>query len=372
MWIHVPSTHLPSAPASAVSNLESRSPSHVLAGSVTSREKPTQPRFWLRAWKMGLFPRLQYGATLERSTLTHGVESFISSLQETHASPTARPESGLGSPTTDGFSTTPYASSRACGLVVSSERTCRGMQADNSRPSFLHWKEWATALRREFSQREKSAPGTSENDCSSWPTVATRDFRSPNSQDSQDSQDRRNEGSSRGQQLPNFVEHMWPTPWGSDGQKGGPNQRGSKGDLMLTSATHMWETPTKAVTDGSRLSRGGDRAGEMLLTGQAVSHSSPQDHQTQDGQASSMLTRYVRRQYLTLTSPRIASFARLRVWVKRVSRRRLNEHFVEWMHGWPIGWTDSERAVTGFQAWLQRSRIELSRLASKPENGDLW
>jgi hypothetical protein len=37
-----------------------------------------------------------------------------------------------------------------------------------------------------------------------WPTPAARDYRTPNSQDSQD---RRNAGSSRGQQLPNFVEH---------------------------------------------------------------------------------------------------------------------------------------------------------------------
>ncbi|KKN56899.1 hypothetical protein LCGC14_0567520 [marine sediment metagenome] len=37
---------------------------------------------------------------------------------------------------------------------------------------------------------------------------------------------------------------MWPTPRGSDGEKGGPNQRGSKGDLALPSAAVMWPTPT--------------------------------------------------------------------------------------------------------------------------------
>jgi hypothetical protein len=38
--------------------------------------------------------------------------------------------------------------------------------------------------------------------------------------------------------------------------------------------------------------------------------------------------------------------------------------------GWPIGWTAPGEPVTGFAAWLQRSRIALSQLtspASAPE-----
>ncbi|BAE50555.1 Site-specific DNA methylase [Paramagnetospirillum magneticum AMB-1] len=42
-----------------------------------------------------------------------------------------------------------------------------------------------------------------------WPTPAARDWRAPNSQDSQD---RRNTGTNRGQQLPNFVEHCLSPP----------------------------------------------------------------------------------------------------------------------------------------------------------------
>jgi hypothetical protein len=37
------------------------------------------------------------------------------------------------------------------------------------------------------------------------------------------------------------------------------------------------------------------------------------------------------------------------------SKKRLNPAFVEWMMGWPIGWTDCERAATeSFRSWLQR------------------
>ena len=35
----------------------------------------------------------------------------------------------------------------------------------------------------------------------------------------------------------------WPTPRGTDGTHGGPNQAGSKGDLMLPSAAAQWPTP---------------------------------------------------------------------------------------------------------------------------------
>lgn len=47
-----------------------------------------------------------------------------------------------------------------------------------------------------------------------------------------------------------------------------------------------------------------------------------------------------------------------------------NPRFFELTMGWPIGWTAPGEQVTGFAAWLQRSRIELSRLislASGPE-----
>jgi len=41
----------------------------------------------------------------------------------------------------------------------------------------------------------------------------------------------------------------WPTPRGTDGTKGGPNQAGSKGDLMLPSAAAQWPTPSASVAN---------------------------------------------------------------------------------------------------------------------------
>lgn len=96
-----------------------------------------------------------------------------------------------------------------------------------------------------------------------WPTPAQRDYRTPNSSDSQE---RRNEDSTRGQQLPNFVEHHWPTPTAMDSeQAGGRGATGTTRGPSLHRATDAWQTP---ATDSFR-SRSGDRKDEQGLDQQA-------------------------------------------------------------------------------------------------------
>lgn len=75
---------------------------------------------------------------------------------------------------------------------------------------------------------------------------------------------------------------MMPTPRASDGSKGGPNQRGSKGDLMLPSYVARFPTPTANRWDGLQ------SHGVNVVSGQ------------------------------------------------------LNPTWVEWLMGFPLGWTDLE------------------------------
>ncbi len=141
------------------------------------------------------------------------------------------------------------------------------------------------------------------HEVANWPTPAARDYRAPNSQDSQDSQDKRNEGSSRGQQLPNFVEHMWSTPAVADVQ-------------------------------GGRMTRSGERSNELLLNGQTAFLSGHLDPTTStDG------------------APR------------STSGLQLNPLFVEWLMGWPAGWTLFACSATELSRFKQRMRSALSRLA---------
>jgi hypothetical protein len=46
-----------------------------------------------------------------------------------------------------------------------------------------------------------------------------------------------------------------------------------------------------------------------------------------------------------------------------------NPRFFEWTMGWPIGWTGPEERVTGFSAWLRRSRGALSALTLPATDG---
>ena len=48
-------------------------------------------------------------------------------------------------------------------------------------------------------------------------------------------------------------------------------------------------------------------------------------------------------------------------------RRSLNPLFVEWLMGWPTGWTASAPAETGLSHWLQLMRGALSTLCSPRE-----
>lgn len=193
------------------------------------------------------------------------------------------------------------------------------MLTDRSAISSQHWKGWATALRSECSQRERSAQAKSGSASSSWPTLAARDYRSPNSQASQASQAKRNAASSRGQQLANFV--AWELP-------------------------KLWSTLTAAAAHGSQLTRGNERSNELLIGGQAICLSLHLGLTTlEDGESFSA----------TLLS--------------------LNPRFGELLQGWPIGWTALKPLETELSLWSRRARGLVLKLASQPAltaQPDLW
>jgi DNA (cytosine-5)-methyltransferase 1 len=115
---------------------------------------------------------------------------------------------------------------------------------------------------------------------------------------------------------------MLPTPRASDGDKGGPNQRGSKGDLTLPSAAVLLQTPSVADALGGHLTRGGDRAGEVLLPGQA------QDMAVGWGEYEAAIRRW----------EAVMGPAPSPVVPGPRGGPRLSPMFTEWMMGQPAGW----------------------------------
>lgn len=188
-------------------------------------------------------------------------------------------------------------------------------------------------------------------------------------------------------------------------------------DLRTAAAT--WETPSVAVTAGTRLTRGGDRSTELLLSGQAVAASEqwstpkasdgekggpnmrgskgdqplpaqaahwPTPLTADDGQK---VTKTAHQTALCNVAEAFHSHPGQPIPAGQTSspqRRRLNPLFVEWLMGWPEGLSGFDTAGTAschspqpspgcdcMDCWLTMQREHLSRLLTiePPAQGTL-
>lgn len=124
-----------------------------------------------------------------------------------------------------------------------------------------------------------------------FPTPASRDYRTPNKRSFQE-----RSGTTKGEQLQNFVEHCLgsppapPTPDGPPSSESAPTSR------------RLWPTPDTAASGGCKPTAGTDLETQKRPDGTKAQ---------------------VRLQHLT-----------------DQGKRRLNPRFVEWLMGLPIGWTE--------------------------------
>lgn len=162
----------------------------------------------------------------------------------------------------------------SAGLLLSSARTCRGTPTASSELSSRHWKGWATALRQEYSRRPELATPCDASDCSSWlsPMVGCYGTDSYNAAGNSDFSRKAMELGER------LIEEMWSAPRTITGGAESAERkkelgRENSGGGDLQAQVQQWEAPSVAVSDGTRMTRGGDRSDELLLTGQAVAAS---------------------------------------------------------------------------------------------------
>lgn len=321
MWI-LPSTCSPSAPAEEVSISESGWLFQLLERSAMWRSKPTPARSWERAWKRATWMRRLCGRISQTSTAVHGVASWISSLEATRANPSVWQENNAGRVTPGICGPTSGISSATSAGLMSSSRTSPTIYEWDSKRSMLTYDQWVTALRRVCLQRRKSARATNANASSSWPTPVVpeggRISKSPIR-------------IKRSLPLTSVVHH-WAIPRASDGEKGGPHQSFGAGGTPLPSQAvrHLesrdWRSDSSLRTDE-----------EMYgLKGRPLSRQA-QTSSISGGPSSNE----------TLSS-----------------RRQLNPAFVEWLMGWPRGWTACVSSATELSLWRQRMRSELFRMLS--------
>jgi hypothetical protein len=161
--------------------------------------------------------------------------------------------------------------------------------------------------------------------------------------------------SQQGQQSLTTIALLWPTPSAHSDPKGAPSgsqivrrdgsiQSRETGGTLAYMAEQRWPTPRAHEVGGYQYSKGDKTKPVPTLTGMASSL--PDREISTDGDGSSR------------------------------SRRSLNPLFVEWLMGWPRGWTllsltppassASVCSATALSLWKARMRSALSQLASPP------
>ena len=187
-------------------------------------------------------------------------------------------------------------------------------------------------LRLEYSQRRKSAPATGGSGCSSWPAARSEDSESAGERVTRGVADTLTAAS-----------RQWATPQAHDGRRPGADLKSTQGGNLSRDAA-AWPTPAARDHKGSLPLDARDRTMDTLdEAAERKFRFSPPGPQTQDGPPSSK------------------------------ARRRLNPLFVEWLMGWPIGWTDCASPGTASCPFKRRMHTELSRLCSRtPEQGNLF
>jgi hypothetical protein len=123
MWVVVPSTYCPSAPASADSTSASGWRSNLLERFASSKGKPTAAKRWHLAWTTAAWSRRLYGRIYEPSTAAHGVGLWIASLRASRASRSAGPDDAREGTTSTGSGSTSPESSTSVTPPSSSSRT---------------------------------------------------------------------------------------------------------------------------------------------------------------------------------------------------------------------------------------------------------
>jgi hypothetical protein len=268
VWIHIPSRCFHFSAGRPVWNLEPTS-SAGSKPSATSSPTPTPRPFSCPECEMSLSMRRRYGAILKHLTGGPGPDLFqwlaAVSRAKTCPTPESAPASKTGpAPASGPNSTESFAKLNHDG---SWSRMCQGssqLMMGGGLEEFSETWPRRGMMRNGTSYRlPMSARRTSESASGLW--------RTPTAEDCQNRAFARN---SRGEPKLSAQVKMWPSPRGTDGSKGGPNQRGSKGDLMLPSAVHLWPTPTSADGLGGPGTSPNRRGGANLRT--AVAHSASQ------------------------------------------------------------------------------------------------
>lgn len=343
VWLIVPSTSCPSAPASGHSTCPSPWRFRALARSASWRGKSMPPRAWLRAWRKAPWMRLLSGLTSPRSTLDLGVESWIASLRASRASPTPQPGGGLATPTSEPCGPTSAGSSRSPSPASCSSRTSRRsyVTTDLFGSGYTPWASstlrlcWCPVTKR----------GVSSGDGGSL-------FSLPAPRLKRAGEDRSGRG---GKDLECRLESL-PAATTADGMRQSPTYGG--GNPTLAWALMALPAPRASIQEQyTTRPRPSEAKGHgACLAGMVSTLPAPTSQDAIGSGSAGYSTESGRSSGTTLTDAVCGAASAGR-------RGRLNPLLSEWIQGLPVGWSDCAPLETSaLRLWWQRQRSFISRL----------
>jgi hypothetical protein len=304
-----------------------------------------------------------------------GVEKFLSSLPDIHVSHSQLLVRDSQKKTNGIFGLTSQESSKRSSQLSLFSKTSKDTSTVDSKKSYKRFPQWGSMRNGVFTQHHKPDLHKEETESSSWPT--------PNSSLRNDTEDaltfnkraafwKKEKGYHNSKPLEIKVKE-WPTPTSMDGLRTGKEgdyeawtkardrhkKVGVNKHFHLNAATSKWPTP--GANDHKGSSKVGQRRGQLdeaaeqkylvshrglKKTGATSQKSCGQRWPTpkvSDDNTDRRGTASKQRHKERLNSSRDLPVDATLFKNPTKENRRLNPLFVEWLQGFPIGWTDLER-----------------------------
>lgn len=337
MWILPKSIASAYSAAQPDSTWELNSQASAAESSLTWRGKPTPVKSWLRAWKKATWLQRLFGRMCPPSMDAHfgawWAASLAASRAKTSASPGSKRESQVRGA---GSGKSLPASSKKYSLDWSSLRTSPPSGRKGSKSSSLILPRSGSMRSGVLTERPMLEPLTQETGSSCWPTTTT-DSKASGAAGYSTASGRHSRTT-----LTDRAVRQWGTPRATDGDKGGPNQSLKGKPSLVAQARKQWPTPDASVSTGYNQSASSGASIRYSLAGKVTKQWPTTAHDAKDTGAPTEFER---------NSPGLTATGllhRTQTSGEPLSPRdrTLNPRFVEWLMGWPIGWTDCDSQVT--------------------------
>lgn len=338
--------------ARAGESLEGKS----LAGELSARSNgnPTPNPFSWPARLMASWNTSRFGATYARLKEPLGVGWSTLLLRVFLASPSAPPESAKARPTKETCGPTPLEPFARLDPSGACWKTCQGfLPLDISEPSFQTWPRRGSMRNGECFRPLNVEPSTCGKGSGLWAT--------PNAADAVGSHGG-GQGRSLRTDISNWKKTLLPTPKATE-YKGGHSSHGGSPSLGMMATHNLWPTPEAANFQGYQTSGGKKypRLGTAVQNFPTPNASDAKGHRFHKGGNPCLLE--AARTFPTPTRRDSRSFKGSEPKPKHQGGTnliqtvggQLNPDWVEWLMGWPIGWTDLRRlAMDKFRQWRRK------------------